>query len=136
MLVGSRMEDIVRPEGAEDVLHTCTAADTGHYHLAGHIREILGHHEADIMLGRLRLVYEHHLLRLEAGNLSDDFHTDGAGGTGNQNALAGELFLYRLHVHTDLLTRQKIFHTHLLDLHAGDIILLQDTILHTRLLGA
>ena len=68
------------------------------------------------MLRGFRLVYQHHFGGLERRHLTDDFHADGTGGTGDKDAFAGEHFLYGLHVHPDFLTGQKVFHAHLFEL--------------------
>ena len=73
------MEHIVRAEGSEHALHACTAADAGHHHFTGNVREFVGHHQADVVLRCLGLVDEHHLGWVEGSHLSDDLGADGAG---------------------------------------------------------
>ena len=102
MLVGSRMEDIIRAEGLENMLHAGAAADRGHHYLAGDMGEFPGHHQTHIVLGSFGLVYEHHALRTGGRHLLHDFQADGTGGTRDEHALSGQLLGDGLHVHANL----------------------------------
>ena len=132
MLVRRGMENIVRTEGAEHAFHARTAADAGDHHLAGDVREIPGHHEADIVLRGFRLVDEHHFGGLEAGHLAHDFHADGAGRTGDEDPFAGKLFLHRLQVHADFRAGQQVLYAHLFEL---DIVVLDFSVFYAGFRG-
>ena len=116
------------------MLHAGAAVNAGDDHLARNVRIVLSHHEADVVLGRLRLVDKHHLGRLELGHLPHDFRSDRTGGTGNEDALAGELLAHRLHVHADFVAREEVLHADLLDLHRR-LVVDQGAVLDIGFLG-
>ena len=104
MLVRSGMEDIIRPEIPEDIIHSGTAADAGYNHLAGNIREVLGHHKADVVLGSFGLVDEHHAGGLELRHLPYYLHADRTSRAGYKHLLADKETLDGFHVHIDFRT--------------------------------
>ena len=63
VLIGSSMENVVRPVHAEYGIHSGLAVYRGDDGLSLHIRKLLGHHQSDVMLRCLCLVYQDHLGR-------------------------------------------------------------------------
>ena len=135
MLVGGGVEDIIRTEGAENVFHTGASVHAGNYHLAGDIREILGHHQANVMLRGFGLVQKHHLLRFELRHLLHDFQADGTGRTRDKDAFTGKEFPDGLHVHADFRAGQEVFHTHLPQLHTFNFFVGEGAVFHAGFLG-
>ena len=121
MLIGGGMEHVVGLELTEDLLHTALVADTRHHGLRGNLRESLGHHQTNVVLRGLGLVDEHQRSGLELGHLTHDLRTDTTGRTGDQHSLVGEQLGHRLQVHTDLIARQKVLHTHRTQLHGLEV---------------
>ena len=60
MLVGGGMEHVVRHVVGEDALHALLLADGGDDGLRADLGEIPRHHQPDVMLRRLCLVYQYH----------------------------------------------------------------------------
>ena len=65
------MEDIVRTETLEDILHVRLVADTRYHGLGRETRILVLHHQTDIMLWGLCLVDEHHRSWFELSHLTN-----------------------------------------------------------------
>ena len=135
MLIGSGMEHIVGFERREDLLHSLLLADRGHHGLCLDVGELLMHHQADIMLRCLGLVYQHHLGRTERGHLTYHLRTDTTCRTGDQHTLTMQQLSHRIQVNLDLTTWQQVFYRHLFQLYALEVIFCQLTINSLQLLG-
>ena len=129
------MEHVVGPVLAEDGIHTCDAVDAGDDGLGLDIGEVLGHHQADIVLRGLCLVDEHHVLGLIGRYLAHHLGADTAGRTRDEDGLALEQFSHRLHVNVDLGTGKQVFDGDLLELHALNLFVGQLSVLELGLLG-
>ena len=116
MLVSGSMEHVLGPELVEDGVHARLTADGGDHRVRIDIGILLGHHQPDVVLRRLRLVYQHHRCRLTSGNLTDHLGADGACRTRDEDTTAAEHLTHRLHVDLDLLTWQQVFNRNLLQL--------------------
>ena len=97
------------------------------------MREILRHHQSDIMLRRLSLVDQHHLGRVELRNLAHHLTTDTTCRTRYQHTLSLHLALHGMQVHLDLIARQQVLNLHLAQLRRIDITL--SVPLHGRVHG-
>ena len=135
VLVCGRMEYVIRKEVPENEIHPGAAADAGDDNLARNVREVLRHHEANVVLGRFSLVDEHHLGRLELRHLPHYLHADGACRSGDEHFLAGEETFDGFHVHLDLGARQKVFHAYFPELQVLHFLVGEDTVTDTRFLG-
>ena len=116
------MEHIFGAELTEDGIHTRHAADGGYHDVGIDMGILLGHHQPQVVLGRLCLIDEHHRCRPTGGNLTDHLRSDGACRTRDEDAATAEQLADGLHIDLDLSTRQQIFNGNLLEL---DIIVLR-----------
>ena len=92
MLICCSMEHVIRSILIEQSIHSGYSIDTSHNHLRINIRIVLCHHQTDIMLRSLCLVYQNHLLRFERSYLTNHLRTDRACRTSNQNAFIFQQF--------------------------------------------
>ena len=90
----------------EQLLHAFTHTNIAHNRIGFYIRPLTSHHQADIVQGSLRLIYQDHTFRGELGHLPHDLATDTPGGSCYQNPLTGKLLPHRLQVYLDLITGQ------------------------------
>ena len=109
MLVGSRMEDILRTEAVEDALQPVNHTNITHDRLEMYLREFVFQLEADVMHRGLGTVEEDQLLQSEGTELTAEFATDRTGGTRYHHHLAFEGFAYLVEVDLDLITAQQVF---------------------------
>ena len=121
MLVSSSMEHIVRTEGLEKTLYMTRVANACNHCFRRNIRELLCHHQADIVLRSLSLVDKHQGRRIKHGHLAHNLRTNGTGRTGNQYLLTSKQLAYRSHVYTNLRTWQQLFDRYLTHLQIGII---------------
>ncbi len=117
VLVGSCMEYIIRTEVPEYLIHTVLSANARHDGLGINLREIFRHHESDVMLGRLCLVYQYHTRRIKACHLSNNLRTDRTGTPRNQHTATFQQLTNRFHIHTNLRSRQQLLYADLTHLH-------------------
>ena len=118
MLVGCRMEQVVGPVLTEQRLHVLLVTDAGHQHLGLDLRPLV-HHQLDVVLWRLCLVYEHQQRGLELAYLLYDLPSDAACRARDHDTFVCELPPHRLHVDHNLLPRQQVFDADLLQLWRG-----------------
>ena len=117
MLICGSVEHVVRPVLTEHRLHSGLTVNTAHNHLTIHIREIPLHHEHNVVLGRLRLINQNHLFRLEFSHLPYNLHTYRPCRPGNQYSFLPQKFPYSIQIYLYLLARQQILYTYLLQLN-------------------
>ena len=120
VLVGGRVEDIIRLEFAEDLPHLGLVGDGCHHGGGFDVREIMGHHQPDVVLRGFRLVDQHQFRRFVDGNLADHFTADGAGRAGNQDFPAFEHAAHGFHIYLYLLAGEEVLNAHFPQLR-GDI---------------
>ncbi len=108
MLVGSRMQHDDRLEIPEYFFHLLRFRDRSDHCCAGDFGISAHHHQADVMLGRFRLVDQHHFAGVQLGNLAHDFAADAAGRARNQHLLSLEGLSDGLHIDHDLVPGQEI----------------------------
>ncbi len=94
MLIGSSMEHVVRTERLKHLLHTRIMTDARHQSFRLYIREFPFHHQADIVLRRLSLVYQHHGSRLIHSYLTHHLRTDTTRSTCNHDTLTTQQFTH------------------------------------------
>ena len=76
MLVGSRMEDILRTEAVEDTLYTMNHTDITHDRLEMYLGEFVFQLEADVVHRGFGAVEEDQFLQSEGTELTAEFATD------------------------------------------------------------
>ena len=116
MLVGSRVEHVVRTIHLEQSLHARVITDCRHHGLCFHIMEIARHHQADIVLWGLCLVYENHQLGIKLCQLAHNLRADTASRTRHHHTFATYQFLHGIQVHLNLFTREQVLNLHLAQL--------------------
>ena len=135
MFVGCSVEHIVWAIFVEKHIHTGLTANTGHNGLTLNVGKFLGHHQANIVLRRFSLINQYHRRRFESCHLTHYLGTYRACRACYQHTFACQQFTHRLQVDLDFLTRQQVFHLHLLQMHLGRVRLSQLPILYLNLLG-
>lgn len=113
VLVGRRVEHVLRTERPEYVLHPPGVRDRGHDRGARHVRVSLPHHQADVVLRGLRRVDQHQLRRAERRHLADDLAPDAPGRAGDQHAAAAEGLGHGPEVDADLVPRKEVVYANL-----------------------
>ena len=116
MLVGSCMENVLRPVSLENLLHVLLVGNAGNDGLVLDVREPSGHHHPDVVHRGLRLVDQRHLRRAELRYLTYDFGTDGTCRAGDEDTLAAQLLLYLSHIDLNLVARQQVLDVYLMQL--------------------
>ena len=90
MLVGRSVEHVVGTELLENRLHPLLFADVRHDGVYLRFRPLFLHQQANVVLRRFGLVYQHHFGRFERGDLPHHLAADAARRTRNQDALPRE----------------------------------------------
>ena len=109
MLVGGGVEDILGAMGLENLLHAHGVGDVSDDGVCLDGGVFAGHHESNLVEGRLGLVDENHLGWIVEGNLAHHFGTDAAGGAGDENAFAAEEVGHGGHVDLDFGAGEEVF---------------------------
>ena len=116
MLVCSSVEDIFRPVSGEDFFHVPFVGDAGDYSFVLDALELPCHHHPDVVHRGLGLVDEYHFGRLELCYLAHYLGADGAGGSGNHDALPAELSADSFHIDFYLFPREQVVDFHFMQL--------------------
>ena len=103
------MEDVIRPKGRENAFHPVAIGYRGDDGGCFNGGMIVQHHEANVVLRRLSLVYQHQLSRFKQADLSNHFRPDTSSRTGYQYLFATQKVTNALHIYLYLVTRQKVF---------------------------
>ena len=129
------MEYIIRTELIEDVVHALLVADGGNHRIGLYIGEVLGHHQADIVLRCLSLVNKHHAGRLVTCYLAHHLRADAACRAGDEYALATKLCTHRIHIDLDFRAGKQVLNADFLQLHALIVLIRELAILDAGLTG-
>ena len=116
MLVGSSVENVLRPVSLEETFHVPPVGDVTNDCLTRYLRVLLFHVESDVMHRRLCLVYENETGWVVACYLLDHLAAYRTRSTRNQYSLATEHGTYGRHINLYLVAWQKVFNLHLLQL--------------------
>ena len=117
MLVGCGMEHVVWAELTEDCLHAVLLADACHHGVGDDVGIVLFHHQTDVVLWRLCLVYEHHLCGMIDSYLSHHLAAYRASRTGDEHLAAAEQLAHTVHVDLDFFAWQQVLYLHLSHRH-------------------
>ena len=118
MLVGSRMEYVLRFELLEYLLKTGGIGDIRNDSLGIDITPAVLKFQADIVQRGFSLVNKDQLIRIERGNLTHDLTADGTGGTSYQHTLALKVGSHFVYVDLDRGTLKKVLDLDLFQLAA------------------
>ena len=116
MLISRRMEYIGGAMLREDLLHARLVSDVRHQGIGVDIPPIPRHHQADVVQGSFRLIYQDQAIRSERGDLAHHLATDAAGGSRYQDALTTKQAAHRLHVYLYLFPGKQILDLNLPEL--------------------
>ena len=110
MLVGCRMENVLRLVTSEDFLHTRHIGDIGNDSLGINISPTVLQLQTDIMQRSFSLVHKNQLIRIERSHLTHNLTTDRPGSTCNHHSLAFQMRSNFVNINFDRITLQQILY--------------------------